>query len=146
MRLNTLLPLVAAVLLASASHARAQAAPDPSGHWKGSIAIPGSDLAFEVDIARNADGELIGTITGTDVKSLPFTKISVNGRSVSFAARSDQPFVAELSGDGRTMWGRRSSAGMTCRSASRKLARRPLSQRRQARRSHESSKGRGTVC
>ena len=38
-----------------------------SGHWEGALAIPGSDIAFAVDIARNSDGALIGTVSGTDV-------------------------------------------------------------------------------
>ena len=111
MRLHLILTAVALVLLVSVSPVRAQGTPDPSGHWTGYILIPGGDAEFEVDIARDESGTLIGTITGSDVRNVPLTKVALNGRSVSFEARSDQPFDGELANDGKTISGQTSVSG-----------------------------------
>lgn len=94
-----------ALLLCGASAAPAQTTPDPSGHWKGSVEIPGQTLPVEFDLAKDAKGQFVGTITGTDMKNLPLTKIAVSGRSVTLQASSEQPYKGELSADGRTMTG-----------------------------------------
>ena len=91
--------------LAGISAARAQSETDPSGHWKGSLEIPGQSLPLEFDLAKDAKGEFIGTLTGSGVTALPLTKIAVSGRSVALQASSEQPFNGELSGDGRIISG-----------------------------------------
>jgi hypothetical protein len=83
---------------------RAQSA-DPSGHWEGSVEIPGRTLPFEIDLAKDAKGALMGTLSGTDVRNLPLTRVAVTGRSVTLQASSDQPYNGELSADGKTMSG-----------------------------------------
>lgn len=103
--------IVAAVLLAPPPLARAQSTPDPAGHWSGAIALPDGDRAFEIDIARNAGGELIGTITAADVKNLPLSRVSLSAHAVSFEARSDQPFDGLLADDGATLSGTTSVGG-----------------------------------
>ena len=97
--------LVATVFLALSPRPRAQAPADPSGHWEGSIEIPGSTLNFVVDLEKNSKGELIGALNGADVKNLPLTRVAVEGRSVSFQASADQPYKGELSADGKSMSG-----------------------------------------
>ena len=99
--------LLAALLLGSAPALGAQTAVDPSGHWEGSIQIPDRELIVEVDLARNARGELSGTI-GTPaehVSDIPLRTVAVDGRSVSFNARRDQPFTGTLSADGKSISG-----------------------------------------
>ena len=95
--------VIAGCILAFASP-RAQAV-DPSGHWEGTVMIPGQPLAFAIDVVRANGGGWIGTFTGTDVTNLPMSKVSVDGGSISFEVRSDQPFKGELSTDGRAISG-----------------------------------------
>jgi hypothetical protein len=96
---------IALALLFGAFDAYAQTAPDPSGHWKGSLEIPGQTLPFEFDLAKDTKGQFVGTITGADVKNLPLTNVVVSGRSVILQASSEQPYKGELSADGRTITG-----------------------------------------
>lgn len=99
--------IVAASLLLSVPFLRAQAPGDPSGHWEGSVQIQGTDVSIEVDLAKNAKGELAGTL-GTPaqhVKGLPLMKVAVEGTSVSFHARRDQTFDGVLSADGKSISG-----------------------------------------
>ena len=97
--------LAAALLLCGSSVSRAQETADPSGHWEGSVTIPGATLPFEIDLAKDNKGELSGTLSGTDVKNLPLVRVAVSGRSVSLHASSDQPINGVLSADGRTISG-----------------------------------------
>jgi hypothetical protein len=99
--------IVVTALLVSAPPARAQALADPSGHWEGSIRIPGRELTFEVDLVRNGKGELSGTTNNPaeHIKGLPLRSVVVEGRSVSFNARRDQPLTGTLSADGQSMFG-----------------------------------------
>jgi hypothetical protein len=94
-----------ALLLGGAFVARAQSAADPSGHWKGSVEIPGQTLPFEIDLAKDAKGQFVGTLTGTGVRNLPLIRVAVTGRSVMLQASAEQPYNGELSDDGKTMSG-----------------------------------------
>ena len=58
--------LVAAFLLVAAPFARAQTPVDPSGHWEGSIQIPGTELNIEVDLTKNSQGGITGTLGSSD--------------------------------------------------------------------------------
>lgn len=100
--------LVAALVLSAAPFGRAQTAPDPSGHWEGSIQAPGGAVAIEVDLAKNAQGVLDGTIgvPAQHEHGIPFSNITADGNSIEFQARSDQSFKGTLSSDGRSMSGR----------------------------------------
>jgi hypothetical protein len=90
--------------MSSISFTRAQSLADPSGHWEG--AVPGM-ARFEIDLARNAAGEFIGTISLPDehLKGLPLLSVSVDGIAVSFSARGDQPFQGALADGGKSMTG-----------------------------------------
>jgi hypothetical protein len=90
----------------------ARAAPDadPSGHWEGSVQVPGKPVAIEVDLARNARGELIGTLgnPAQGEKGLPLATVAIAGREVRFAitARSGGgSFRGTLRDDGQAIAG-----------------------------------------
>jgi hypothetical protein len=93
MRSVTRLLLVASLLLVLVpASVLAQETVDPSGHWTGAIRVPAfngadaRDIAIEVDLARSASGALAGTFSqpAQDVKGLPLSKVSVEGRVVTF--------------------------------------------------------------
>jgi hypothetical protein len=96
----------------TASAGRAQTAIDPAGHWEGKIEIPGMDAAFELDLARAAGG-YAGTIgmPAQKLKGLPLLKVAVDGRTITFAARTDQVMTGDLSEDGKTISGTFAGAG-----------------------------------
>jgi hypothetical protein len=99
--------LAATLILSSVPTPRAQTGVDPSGHWEGTIQVPGTEASVEVDLIMTGAGELAGTI-GTpsqNMRGLPLAKLAIDGRSLTFFAREDQPFHAVLSADGRSMSG-----------------------------------------
>ncbi len=103
---------LAIVVLTAASASAQTPAADPSGHWKGTIEIPNTPADFELDIAKNARGELYGTATtGADRLTIPLQKISLEGRRVTFYARSDQPMQADISESGTLASGTATLAG-----------------------------------
>ena len=100
--------IVAAATLLVTGGVRLQAdqPPDVSGHWKGTIDIPNQPADFELDIARNAAGELYGTAKGgADKVTVPLARIALEGRTLTFYARSDQPMRAELLESGASATG-----------------------------------------
>jgi len=105
-------PVLAASLLLCAS---AQPPADPSGHWEGTIQVPGKQIQIEIDLAKNRNGELTGTISvpAQNLKGLPFLKVAVDGRSLNFHARADQPFTGVLSADGKSISGDLSVSGVS---------------------------------
>ena len=92
------------VMLLTAPAALAQT-PDPSGHWVGSIQILGREVAFAIDLARTAAGEMTGAISVDDAAGVPLASITVAGRSIAFYSRSDQPLTGTLSEDGASISG-----------------------------------------
>jgi hypothetical protein len=98
---------IAALSLIMSTPLLGQRGADPTGHWEGTVTVPDNTLDFQVDIVRNADGALAGTISlpREKVKGLPLSKIAVNGAAVTFSARSDQGFSGTLSADGTTIGG-----------------------------------------
>lgn len=106
MNSSTRIAVVAALLLLPASSVSTQTAVDPSGHWEGKIEVPGMDIAFEVDLAKAA-GAYAGTvgIPSQKLKGLPLVKVAVEGKTVTFAVRTDQTMTGDLSDDGKTMSG-----------------------------------------
>lgn len=113
MQLTRQTRLLAALLLWLAPSLRAQLPADPSGHWEGSIQAPDRDVKIEVDLAKNRKGEIAGTIgiPAQNLKGLPLLKVAVEGRSIAFYARVDQPITGVLSGDGKSMSGELSVSG-----------------------------------
>jgi len=113
MRTNIRLSLLAGLLLLSASLLRAQTAPDISGHWEGRLEGP-AERAFEVDFVKAAGG-YTGTIgiPAENLKGLPITKVTLNGKAIYFRAREDQPFNGYVSEDGKLMTGDMSLEGFS---------------------------------
>jgi hypothetical protein len=113
MRLFTRILVLVGLLLAPAPSVLAQSAVDPSGHWEGSVQIPGRDVIFEVDLVRNASGELSGTMNhpAEKISGLPLRSVVVDDRSISFNARRDQPFTGTLGADGTSMSGEYTMSG-----------------------------------
>jgi hypothetical protein len=99
--------VIASLLLFAVPSLRAQAPVDPSGHWEGSIQAQSVELRFEVDLATNSKGDLVGTIStpAQNVRGLPLKRVAVDGRSIGFHARADQPFNGVLSADGKSLSG-----------------------------------------
>jgi hypothetical protein len=64
-------------------------------------------VPFAIDLARNDQGQLAGTISlpAERISGLPLLKVSVEGTAVSFYARADQPMTGSLSADGTTISG-----------------------------------------
>jgi hypothetical protein len=85
---------------------QAQTAPDPSGHWEGSVQIPGREMNFEVDLAKNSKGQFNGTIgvPAQNEKGVPLMNIVVDGTNITFG-RSDQPFHGVIAADGKSIFG-----------------------------------------
>jgi hypothetical protein len=81
-----------------------------AGHWQGSIAAPGQDLAIEVDLAQNPKGEWTGSIDipPQGLKGFPLSGVAVKGNSVTFAMKGvpgDPKFDGKLSTDGKGISG-----------------------------------------
>jgi hypothetical protein len=75
----------------------AQPAADPSGHWSGAIHVPAyngasaREVGVEIDLAKNAKGELAATFSQPDqnVKGLPLGNVSFDGKTVSFELKAN---------------------------------------------------------
>ena len=105
--------LVASLVVCSAV-VRAQSPAAITGHWEGSLAARNMDVAFQIDVAKDGRGELIGTITvpSQHLTGLPLIKIVLDGHNVTLSARSDQLMTATLNADG-TLSGDYSTGDMT---------------------------------
>jgi len=85
------------VAVSAVQAARAQTAVDPTGHWKGTIEIPNNPVDFEIDLARDTRGVLIGTLTGdADRVTFPLLKVTLEGSVLVFYGRTDQQFHADI--------------------------------------------------
>lgn len=75
------------VLLATACNCQAE--PPPSGHWEGSIQIPGRELIAVVDLAQDGAGAWTGSITmpGLLVKGAELIQISAKDSEIGFAIK-----------------------------------------------------------
>lgn len=113
MQLSFRKSLFTALVLMSPSWLCAQQTADPSGHWEGALQTPDRSVNIEVDLAKNANGELAGTIgiPEQNLKGIPFQKVSMDGQSLTFQARSDQAFTGTLSPDGKSLTGNLSVSG-----------------------------------
>jgi hypothetical protein len=75
------------ILLASVFQARAE--PPLSGHWEGSIQIPGREIKIVLDLAQDAGGVWTGSITmpGLFVKGAELNEISAKDSELGFAIK-----------------------------------------------------------
>lgn len=74
--------------VASAQRVGPQTGPDAAGHWEGAIHIPNRDLRVSLDLARNAGGAWIGSMSVLESTSIdvPLTNVVVTDNGVKFAA------------------------------------------------------------
>ncbi len=117
-------PWFVVLLLSSATTLHAQTTADPSGHWEGTISAPFGEVRIEVDLTKNAKGELSGTygqpaqeLKGralSKLKGLPLSNVTVNARAVAFqikATAEGGAFEGLLLADGKSMSGDFTSHG-----------------------------------
>jgi hypothetical protein len=82
------------------------AATGPAGHWEGKIQIPDREMSFAVDLAQNATGSWIGSVSihGAD---LPLADITVKEAAVRFTASlpGSTTFEGTLSADAAALSG-----------------------------------------
>ncbi len=116
--------LFAALLLSSIPSLYAGTTTDPSGHWEGTISAPMGEVRIEVDLAKNAKGEVTGTfgqpaqeLEGRVIpklKGLPISSVAVKGRAVTLelkATAEGGTFQGTLLPDGKSMSGDFASQG-----------------------------------
>jgi hypothetical protein len=97
------------LLVATGALAQPAPASAASGHWQGEIQIPDRVLSFTVDLAKNAAGAWIGsmTVSGTTSVDVPLTGIAVADSGVRFDAKlpEDARFQGTVSADGKGLSG-----------------------------------------
>jgi hypothetical protein len=78
-----------------------------AGHWRGQIEIAEHPLGVTIDLAKNAAGVWIGSITalGTSSVDVPVSDLTVKDATVSFTAALPERASFELSAKGDTMSG-----------------------------------------
>jgi hypothetical protein len=101
--------VLAALLVVLVPSLRAQTAADPSGHWEGAIQAPDVEVRIEVDLTRNGNGELAGTISipANTLKGLPLSSVTVENGAVTFDVRlaGGGRFQGEILADGKSLSG-----------------------------------------
>jgi hypothetical protein len=114
---TTLVLALTLVMGAHAGIAAAQSATGPSGHWEGSIAVPGQELAIVVDLASK-DGAWVGAISipAQKLKGFPLSDITVAGSAVGFSMKGvpgGPRFAGTLAADGKSLSGQFEQGGGT---------------------------------
>ena len=105
MRFTVRTMLVVCLLVAPiAAHAQTV---DPSGHWEGTIPTANGEIAFQIDLGKNAKGEWIATYSspGSNLKGLPLTGVTVDGRAIGFVLTGNTTFQGVFFADGKTISG-----------------------------------------
>jgi hypothetical protein len=99
--------IIAVSFVAASAPARAQQPVDPAGHWQGAVQTPSMQVPFDLDLVKDAAGRFSGTLSvpAQKIKGLPLTKVAVDGATLNFQARSDQPFTGVLSEDRQSITG-----------------------------------------
>jgi hypothetical protein len=78
----------------------------PTGHWEGNFVGPNGEVSVELDLSVNGEGTLTGMLGTGDVKGVPLSHFSVEGRVVRFEIPSaGARFSATLDADSKTMSG-----------------------------------------
>ncbi len=93
-------------------------APSLTGHWEGTIDIPGMKLDVNLDFSQKEDGSWVGNISipAQNAKDLPLVNIQVSGLEVTFAISGipgDPTFKGTLSKDGSKITGDFTQSGQT---------------------------------
>jgi hypothetical protein len=113
---------IIALILLSAVAAHAQGAADPSGHWEGGIDTPEGSIGVVVDLAKNTNGQLAGTIgvPPQNLKGFPLVIESAEGRAITFrfkGAPGNRVFQGVVAEDGASMSGDFTQSGFSMRFA-----------------------------
>lgn len=103
--LSAVLLLAFLIVLCTTALLLAQTAADPSGHWEGTITAPFGDVRVEVDLIRTDRGEVTGTFTSQQVRGLPLTRVSIDGRLVTLRVGALGAFQGILLEDGTSISG-----------------------------------------
>jgi len=95
----------------------AQPAAGPSGHWEGTLQVPGQELKIEIDLASTA-GKWQGTITipAQNMKGFPLSAVTVQGDKASFGMNGipgNPQFNGTVSKDGKSLSGEFTQGGGT---------------------------------
>jgi hypothetical protein len=103
--------------LSIAPPALAQTPALPSGHWEGSIEIPGQPLKIEIDLQKSGE-TWQGTIAipAQNLKGFPLSAIAVQGETVSFGLSGipgNPTFKGSISKDAKSLAGDYSQGGGT---------------------------------
>jgi hypothetical protein len=106
------------LLLILVSRAGAQGQPSPTGHWEGTVQIPGMELMVEVDLEAKDKSGFAGTFGQPvqGVKGLPLSTVVVDGKIVRFVVRGGEApatFEGLLSDDGTSITGKVEQGGQT---------------------------------
>jgi len=88
----------------------AQTPMDSTGHWEGLIQVPDSQIAIEIDLARDGNGSLVGAFAqpGENLRGLPLAGFSTEGNTLRFQIKGkagDRVFAGTLSADGKELKG-----------------------------------------
>jgi CubicO group peptidase (beta-lactamase class C family) len=106
--------VLVAVMTAGSAVAQQRTA---EGHWAGAIQLPGTALAFDVDLARGPEGWKGDiSIPAQNAKDLPLVAIRVQGDSVAFAIQGipgNPTFAGVLTQAGPTIAGSFTQGGQT---------------------------------
>jgi hypothetical protein len=94
----------------------AQPAAPGSGHWEGAVQTPNGDMAMIVDLAKNAAGVWIGSMSlpAGNVIDVPLTKVSIENNTVRFAMAEipgAPSFEGKLSADANDVSGTATTPG-----------------------------------
>lgn len=112
----TVTAFVAAMTMATAVVlAQPATAPVPSGHWEGTIDVPGNPLAVQIDLAKTGD-TWEGTIAvpAQGLKGYPLGGLQLSAQKVAFAitgAPGNPAFSGDVSPDGQSITGNFSQGG-----------------------------------
>jgi CubicO group peptidase (beta-lactamase class C family) len=115
---NPSLALILLLFLWAPAMLYCQEAPFLSGHWEGTIDIPGMKMEVDIDFSQQADGSWKGDISipVQKAKDLPLANISVEGNQVTFSISGvpgDPTFKGTFSEDGNTICGDFAQSGQT---------------------------------
>lgn len=118
MRPPSVLATVAISVHLLAGVALAQSSTSASGHWEGTIEVPGQPLAISVDLSSSAGVASNGAISipAQHISAFPLSDITVKDAEVGFAMKGvpgDPTFKGKVAGDPRTMSGQMTQGGMS---------------------------------
>jgi len=95
-----------------------RSAADPSGHWEGSVQTPDEEFGVEIDLEKDTQGELTGTLSNAaqHLKGLPLANFVMDGAVVGFQVKGtpgERAFRGTLSADGKSISGEYTQGGQT---------------------------------